>query len=439
MKELHNMRPNILYIHSHDTGRYVQPYGHAIATPHLQHLSEEGVLFRQAFTVSPTCSPSRAALLTGEYPHQNGMTGLAHRGFSMTDYGHHLIHTLRKAGYFSALSGIQHIAHGEDAWKTIGYDQCLGGHDKAHLHAAEFLRRPHSAPFFLSVGFFETHRPFPVAHPDEDLRYCLVPPTVPDTPETRLDMAGFRQSARILDGKMGTVLSALEETGLSENTLVICTTDHGIAFPRMKCNLEDSGTGVMLIMRGPGGFSGGKVIDEMVSHLDIFPTICELLGLTPEHKLEGKSLLPLLNGTAGSIHEELFFEISYHAAFEPIRAIRTRRWKYIRRFDPRKSPVLSNCDDSPSKNCWMENGWTDVPPDTEALYDLVLDQNEKNNLILRQEYGAIAEDMRDRLGKWMRKTGDPLLNGDVPMQAAARLVDRDSLSAYSDFLPSGMK
>ena len=98
-------RPNILYIHSHDTGRFIQPYGHAISTPRLQQLAEEGVLFRQAFTPNPTCSPSRACLLTGQTAHSNGMLGLAHRGFSLNDYGQHILHTLRKHGYTSALTG----------------------------------------------------------------------------------------------------------------------------------------------------------------------------------------------------------------------------------------------------------------------------------------------------------------------------------------------
>ena len=123
-------RPNILYLHSHDTGRYIQPYGHAIATPRLQKLAEEGVLYRQNFSVSPTCSPSRAALLTGCYPHENGMRGLAHRGYSLNDYGQHIIHTLRREGYISALAGVQHIASAEaeeDAWQIIGYDMCLEG------------------------------------------------------------------------------------------------------------------------------------------------------------------------------------------------------------------------------------------------------------------------------------------------------------------------
>ena len=121
-------KPNILYIHSHDTGRYVQPYGHAIATPRLQRLAEEGVLFRQNFCANPTCSPSRAALLTGCYPHENGMAGLAHRGWALNYYEQHVIHTLRRQGYVSALIGQQHIASPTDqkqAWEVIGYDQCL--------------------------------------------------------------------------------------------------------------------------------------------------------------------------------------------------------------------------------------------------------------------------------------------------------------------------
>src|SRR6516164_6227832 len=95
--------PNILYLHSHDSGRYLSPYGHAVPTPNLRRLAAEGVIFRRAFSAAPTCSPSRAALLTGQCPHQNGILGLAHRGFSMTDYRHHMLHTLRGAGYLSVL------------------------------------------------------------------------------------------------------------------------------------------------------------------------------------------------------------------------------------------------------------------------------------------------------------------------------------------------
>src|SRR5512147_2788750 len=110
-------RPNILYLHSHDTGRYIQPYGHAIPTPRLQRLAEQGVLFRKAFSAAPTCSPSRAALLTGQAPHSSGMLGLAHLGFSLHDYRQHILHTLRQVRYQSVLVGMQHLVPEADVSK----------------------------------------------------------------------------------------------------------------------------------------------------------------------------------------------------------------------------------------------------------------------------------------------------------------------------------
>jgi len=115
-------RPNILYIHSHDSGRYIQPYGFDVPTPNLQRLASEGILFRQAFDAAPTCSPSRAALLTGQCPHNNGMLGLAHRGFSLYDYNQQIIHWLRPHQYRSTLIGVQHIAKDPH---TIGYDEVV--------------------------------------------------------------------------------------------------------------------------------------------------------------------------------------------------------------------------------------------------------------------------------------------------------------------------
>ncbi|HCE45230.1 MAG TPA: sulfatase [Lentisphaeria bacterium] len=416
------MRPvNILYVHSHDTGRYIEPYGHAIHTPRLKKLAEEGVLFRQAFTASPTCSPSRACLLTGQYAHSNGMLGLAHRGFSLNDYKKHIVHTLKEHGYTSALSGIQHVAsydsrNKREAYQVIGYDQCLtsdGG--EAHEKASQFLDDIGDKPFFLSVGFFETHREFPGRHPDENAGFTMPPAPLPDTPEVREDMARFKQMARSLDRKVGVVLDALERNGLAGNTLVISTTDHGIAFPRMKCNLEDSGTGVMLLMRGPCGFSGGKVIDGMVGQIDIFPTICDLLEIPKPDWLQGKSFYPLITGEKKEVQDELFFEINVHAAYEPMRAVRTRRFKYIRRFNSYPRPVLPNCDAGLSKSVWLGNGWAAHTPDEEALFDLIFDPNETNNLLLNEarknmpEVAGALADMRDRLENWMILTKDPLL------------------------------
>ncbi|MBM3190888.1 MAG: sulfatase, partial [Chloroflexi bacterium] len=290
-------RPNILYIHSHDTGRYIQPYGYAVPTPALQRLAEQGVLFRQAFNVAPTCSPSRAGLVTGMCAHSAGMIGLAHRGFSLNDYRKHIVHTLRGAGYESTLIGIQHVAARAE---TIGYDRVVPLESRRAEHvapaAAAFVRSRPAQPFFLSVGFFETHREFPEPGSAGDARYMRPPEPLPDTPETRYDMAAFQASARLLDEGVAVVLHALDEAGLAENTLVICTTDHGIAFPGIKCNLTDHGIGVMLVLRGPGGFRGGRVLDGMVSHTDIFPTLCELLDIEAPAWLQGRSIMPLVRG-----------------------------------------------------------------------------------------------------------------------------------------------
>ena len=175
---------NILYLHSHDTGRYIEPFGHEIPTPNLQKLAGEGILFRKAFDAAPTCSPSRASLLTGQCPHSNGMLGLAHRGFSLNDYSHHILHTLRPRGYRSSLIGIQHIARDP---KMIGYDEIVptnGTHvETVAPPAVRFLREKPKTPFFLSVGFFETHREFHQPGPREDQRFCLPPAPNPDTPE----------------------------------------------------------------------------------------------------------------------------------------------------------------------------------------------------------------------------------------------------------------
>ena len=434
------IRPNIVYIHSHDTGRYIQPYGYAARTPHLQRLAEEGVLFRQAFSAAPTCSPSRASLLTGQWPHCNGMLGLAHLGHRLNDYRQHIIHTLHDAGYTSVLAGSQHIAWLRDDWEgsgpapgadvsEIGYHEILPGphagvHD-AHEAVIEFLARPPQQPFFLAVGFGETHRNFPEPSPENDPRYTLPPAPLPDTPETRAEMAAYNTMATTLDRKIGAVLQALQEAGLADNTLVICTTDHGLAFPAMKCNLTDHGIGVSLIMRGGDEFRGGKVIDAMVSQLDVFPTVCDLIGIERPAWLQGESMLPLLRGDVNQIHDEIFAEVNYHAGYEPMRAVRTDRWKYIRGFEDREGIVFQNCEDCPSKDLWLDAGWQSQPRPAEMLYDLMFDPHETNNLVGQPQAQVAYDDMRRRLDQWMHNTDDPLLNGYVPRPEGSLVCDPD--------------
>src|SRR5262249_37542194 len=322
-----------------------------------------------------------------------------------------------------------HIASNPD---QIGFDELLRPTNTRAATvaplAAEFLRSHPAEPFFLDVGFFETHREYPEPTPADDPRYLQPPLPLPDTPQTRRDIAGFRASARLLDHGVGVILEALERSGLAANTLVISTTDHGIAFPRMKCNLTDSGWGVSLMMRGPGLFTGGKVCDAMISQLDIFPTFCDLPATDPPAWLEGRSILPVLRGEKREINDEVFAEVNYHASYEPTRAVRTQRFKYIRRYGDRAKPVLPNCDDSLSKILWLESGWRDREVPREELYDLVFDPNEQNNLFADRSSASMLRDMRARLDRWMSSTHDPLLKGPVAAPPGAKVNPVDGTS-----------
>jgi arylsulfatase A-like enzyme len=361
------------------------------------------------------------------------MLGLAHRGFRLNDYRQHIVHTLRGVGYVSVLIGSQHIASPPySSQDEIGYDKLLPAEltsEGVSQAACKFLSGQPDQPFFLAIGFRETHRPFPSEEPTDDPRYTLPPSPVPDTSVTRQDMANFKTTVRQFDENVGEIMESLDASGLTDNTLVICTTDHGAAFPGMKCNLTDQGTGVMLLMRGAEGFTGGRVIDAMVSHIDVFPTVCELIGVDRPPWLEGESVIPLVTGRAEEIHEAVFSEITYHASYDPQRSVRTKRWKYIRRFGQRNTPVVTNIDDSPSKDLWVSSGWGDRTVPAERLYDLIFDPNEGRNLAGDPAHEPILEEMRQRLERWMKDTDDPLLEGDVPAPSGAKINDPDGISA----------
>ncbi|MFT8989282.1 MAG: sulfatase [Gluconobacter albidus] len=433
---------NILYLHSHDSGRALEPYDSAVSTPEIASLAREGVTFRQAFSAAPVCSPSRAALLTGQSPHRSGMMGLAHRGFRLNDPRQLLFRDLQKFGYQAVLTGMQHVAADPD---TLGYDRNLAYRDESGKWRAEasvvapiaerFLDSRPRQPFFLDVGFFETHREYPDPTPADLERVRSVPRPLPDTPEIRHDFAGFGASARQLDAGVGRVLRALSRNGYDRNTLIIFVTDHGIAFPGMKCNLTDDGIGTALIMRGPG-LAVGHQSDVMVSQIDVFPTVYDYLGIPHPSWLAGQSFLPVLQGSQVEIRDAVYAEMTYHASYEPMRAVRTQRWKYIRRFGSRRQPVLPNCDDSPSKSVWVGAGWPDHRLPEEALYDLTFDPVETGNLCHDPQYGDVLREMRKRLRRWMQETQDPLLKGPVAAPVGAVVNPPDGQSPSEPTVPA---
>lgn len=423
---------NILYIHTHDSGRVFSPYGYAVPTPNLMEFAKDAALFRNCYCAGPTCSPSRAAMLGGVYPHQNGMLGLAQRGFSM-DYDRHLVNFLNRNQYRTVLCGIQHEAgwyleegSGKD---VIGYQEeltvssdgiCqedLTSWDASNAHRVSQWLEDYDGkqPFFLSYGMYATHRRFP-EQVDESIceDYVCAPYPMPDNSENRHDFARYMTSVMSADRCFGQVMDAVKNRGILEDTIVVFTTDHGLAEPFCKCTLFDQGIGVAFLLRLPGAKANGRVIDGLVSQVDLFPTLCELLNMKKPDYLEGISFTDMLREPNKKIRDEIYAEVNFHTSYEPIRCIRTERYKYIRYYDASWLNLnLSNMDESPPKNYLMERGLKNQTKWEEALYDLVFDMGERRNLALEPEYREIKEELCGKLALHMERTNDPLLEGGI--------------------------
>ncbi|WP_240941929.1 sulfatase [Paenibacillus sp. HB172176] len=423
---------NIIMMHTHDTGKAIEPYGFPCSTPRLMELAREGMLFRNAYCAAPTCSPSRSALLTGMSPHNCGMLGLVHRGFQMPEPSMHLASFLTQHGYETVLCGVQHES--DDPFR-LGYQRRIGmvgpdqgANDRVNaLEASAFIQERHERPYFLSFGMFNTHRPFPEPSLKHDSSYVMPPFPLADCPENRTETARYLTSLDTVDECVGMVLDALESSGRMEDTLVIFTTDHGLAFPRMKCSLLDTGIGVSLIIRLAGKLPQGVVTDALVSQIDLFPTICELAGLQPPERVQGTSVLPLAMQPDGRIRDAVFAEVNYHAAYEPMRCIRTERYKLIVYYGDYSGTILSNMDDSASKQFLVDHGILKEARERVQLFDLYLDPVERTNRAEHPDYAGVLAELSSQLETWMRDTKDPLLSGVVPKPAGAIVTSASAL------------
>ena len=290
-------------------------------------------------------------------------------------------------------------------------------------------------PFFLHCGFQLAKRPFPPPADDAVGRYCAVAAGLPDTPQTRADFSAYRHNLSLLDSCVGEVLEALRRTGRFEDTCVIFTTDHGGPFPFAEGQLTDEGIGVSLIVHYPNNPAAGLVLDALVSQLDIFPTLCDWLEVEPPKGLPGKSLRPVFEKKRNSVREELLAQTTYFAGYEPLRCIRTDRYKLVKSYDPDLRPVAANIPDSPSKDVLFEAGWALHERPRIALYDLMLDPSEQRNLIDDPAHWAVRTDLLARMEGVLRETGDPLMKGFVPPPAMARINKRSQRSSTEPAYP----
>jgi N-sulfoglucosamine sulfohydrolase len=415
-------RPNLVIVDCHDLGRHLGCYDHpTVPSDAIDAFAADGVLFEQAYATAPQCSPSRAALYTGRHAHAVGMLGLAHPPFDWKLHGdvRHLARYLSDAGYETAHVGVQHVTRDTaEHIRALGFAQHAASHTDAATtaQAAVDVVRTGTAPYFLNVGFLEPHRDATGRFHDQppyDARGTEVPPYLPDTPESRQEMTEVQGAIAAMDAGFGRILAAIAERDDRDDTWIIFTTDHGLAMPRAKATMYDTGLGVALVMRWhAGGLGGGRRLSALVSHVDLVPTVLEGIGLEVPDTLHGRSLWPLLRGERPGHNDAVFAEKTFHTAYEPQRAVRTARYKLIANLEVDIMNVPADVLRSPITPQMIDEIVRERPP--LELYDLVADPEERHNRIDDDELAEVAAELKFELVSWMKRTDDPILLGPVP-------------------------
>ncbi len=421
---------DVIQVILHDAGQEFGCYGKPVKTPHVDALAAEGVRFSSHFCNSTPCSPARGCVMTGQHAHHNGLIGLVNKGWDIPDGVPTMVDHFNDADYETVLCGLQHERHPRKG-NAMHYRKRFStrGHkdpEKRQISAERVCRAARrylegrqkgDKPFYLNMGIFETHAPWsrqcykphiPAA------RTVKMPPFLPDLPLMRKPWAAFMGALTYTDLCLGEFFNFLKTSGLDRNTLVVFTVDHGVSFPRAKSSVYEAGMETAMIMKLPGVIKAGRVADELVSHVDLMPTLLDACGLEIPDELDGGSYWPLLTGKAYQPHRYVFTERNFHENFDPMRTVRDKRYKYIRNFSARP--------DRPSVKEFETMGLTRMnqfwlaaskrPRPLEELYDLDADPHETVNLAGKGELRTVKKRLRDALFAWMNQTGDFLRGAD---------------------------
>jgi len=421
------MPDNIIVLTADDLGWHdLSCYGNRdIETPNIDRLANEGVKFDNAFVTASSCSPSRACLITGQYPHTNGVDGLTttYPGKSLAKGYRTLPGMLRRAGYNTYIEGKWHVAPFFNPYH-YGYNQGLGCLLASEIQTAdrtlEFLEANKDNRFYMEINYMNNHRDSFSGEFDFDPDFPISPNEVsipayyhlPDWPEIRLELAKYYSQTLKMDFLIGQLLDKLDELGLTEKTMVLFVSDNGPPWPGNKMTLYDRGVGEPLLVRWPQWTGGGSTCAHPVSTVDIMPTILEGLGLPIPEPLQGVSFLSLLQNTkAPPTRDAVFAEMTWHVDYLPTRMIRCGQWKFIKNYSD--LPVgLDQCADMEWAQRLAElpdQPWTQ-PRVPEELYDLNVDANEQRNLVDDPAYRQVYLQMRQRLRDHMAQTEDPYLD-----------------------------
>ncbi|MBL8212867.1 MAG: sulfatase [Bryobacterales bacterium] len=451
-------RPNVLFCITDD-----QSWLHSsvqgskwIRTPALERLANKGVVFTNAYVSTPSCAPSRAAVLSGQDFYRLGPASMNHTEWKRGLRGY--ADALAEQGYRVGSTG-KGWAPGN--WKKVGRQTPPAGREwnNVRLQApakgladidyagnfAAFLDSGNKqSPFCFWVGFSEPHRVFESGYGKRaGVTSPQVPAFLPDTPEVRADVTDYAAEIEWADQHLGKMLDRLERMGELENTLVVFTGDNGMAFPRAKGNLYEYGTHVPLLMAWPQRAKQGLRVGEPVSLVDVAPTILEATGAPPLPGMTGRSLLPRLTGVSTkAVREEVVFGIERHfpgsrpdGAGYPSRGIRAGRYLLIENLTPDRNPVgdrpgpvwpsddptggFGDTDGGPSKTvlCRGEARHRELferafgkRPAVE-LYDVAADPANLKNLAGEHAHAGTVAGLRKRLQAYRQRTEDPRVMG----------------------------
>lgn len=413
-----NRKPNILFLisddHSHpDLGCNGNS---AVTTPNLDRMAAQGARFEHCYVSSPQCSPNRSSIFTGCTPHTTNTSRLH---TPMPEWEPSILEPLKAAGYFTG--AFRKVHQGDDFNKRFDfYDQ-----NRTTPFEKFFDAVPQGKPFWLQVGFTDPHRPYrPGAfQPPHDPAKVRVPPFLPDHPEVRKDIAHYYDFIARMDAECGQIFSILEKRGLADNTFIVFTGDNGMPFPRAKGTCYDPGIRVPLLAKWPGRIAPGTTKRELIAHVDLAPTWLETAGAPVPKKMQGRSMLPLLTGGSYTPNAAVFSERNWHDNFDPIRSVRTDRYKLIFNAAPHfpYRPAW-DLEGSPSWAAIRQLGkqgrlsgpltrLLDPSRPVLELYDLQNDPNEFTNLATSTEHKKVLDDLTARLSGWMHRTYDFLPPG----------------------------
>jgi arylsulfatase A-like enzyme len=395
-----------------DCGAYGNP---AVRTPNIDALARAGMRFDRAYLTCSSCSPSRCSMLTGRYPHATG-AGELHLPLPADQTL--LTQPLRDAGYWTAAVGKWHL--GEAVADQVDYRKPSRPDAMGRAWVTALTQRPKDKPFFLWAAHSDPHRGYQVGavDPPHQAADVVVPPLFPDTPEVRQDLALYYDEVSRFDQHIGMVLAELENQGAADNTLVLVISDNGRPFPHCKTRVHVPGVRTPLIARWPKRIRPATTVKQVVSTVDIAPTVLQLAGLQPLDRFQGRSFAPILSGARVRIRRYAFAEHNWHdyRAFE--RAVHSQRYCYVRNW-LENTPATPPADavNSPTyevmkklhaagKLAPEQQGCFETPRAAEFLYDVQADPNCIHNLADDPDMKPTLEEMRSALRQWQRETDD---------------------------------